>query len=260
MVDSAVAAHHLSGGIRSAGSNPPGLACTNTGTGPVNMCTFRFGVKPLPVPPPPTTDLAAGATPRITNPRITDPWSQQLSLGYAWQINPDYAFSVDYVHILGTHEERVLNQNPRSAPFAIRRTAATADPRCVNGRNPSDGLCLSGDKAGGVGAGRFAQIYDYSTNNRSFYDGINIQLRKRLSQRFMFQASDVISWSRAWGGFPVASYGGSGLAVTPQQQFRPNEFNYTNFDERNRFVFSGVFHLPWGSVVANLPGGLRPSL
>ena len=62
----------------------------------------------------------------------------------------------------------------------------------------------------------------------------------------MFQASDVISWSRSWGGFPVASYGGSGLAVTPEQQFQPNEFNYTNFDERNRFVASGVFNLPWG--------------
>jgi len=89
-------------------------------------------------------------------------------------------------------------------------------------------------------------MYDYSTNNRSFYDGINIQLRKRMSKRFMFQASDVISWSRAWGGFPVASYGGSGLAVTSQQQFAADEFNYTNFDERNRFVLSGVFNLPWG--------------
>ena len=82
-----------------------------------------------------------------------------------------------------------------------------------------------------------------------------------MSKHFMFQASDVISWSRAWGGFPVASYGGSGLAVTPQQQFAANEFNYTNFDERNRFVASGVFNLPWGSqLVADLHRGLSPSL
>jgi hypothetical protein len=103
--------------------------------------------------------------------------------------------------------------------------------------------------ATGVGAGRFAQIYEYSTNNRSIYDGVTFALRKRMSKRFMFQASDVISWSRAWGGFPVASYGGSGLAVTPAQQFQPDEFNYTNFDERNRFVFSGVFNLPAGFSV-----------
>ena len=67
--------------------------------------------------------------------------------------------------------------------------------------------------------GRFNKIYDYSTNNRSFYDGINLQLKRRMSKHFMFQVSDVISWSRAWGGFPVASYGGSGLAITSAQQF-----------------------------------------
>ena len=77
----------------------------------------------------------------------------------------------------------------------------------------------------------------------------------------MFQVSDVISWSQSWGGFPVASYGGSGLAITPAQQFQPNEFNYTNFDERNRFVASGVFNLPWAiPTFADLHGGVSASL
>ncbi len=183
--------------------------------------------------------------PRIVNPNVTDPWSQQFGLGYAWQINNDYAFSADYVHILGTHEERVLNQNPLIRTICDPTWGGNlADPRCVAGAGTR--LMDYAFQQTGLGAGRFAQIYEYSTNNRSFYDGINLQLRKRMSKHFMFQASDVISWSRAWGGFPVASYGGSGLAVTPSQQFASNEFNYTNFDERNRFVFSGVFNLPWG--------------
>jgi hypothetical protein len=93
-------------------------------------------------------------------------------------------------------------------------------------------------------AGRFGQIYDYDTNNRSMYDGINFQLKKRMNKRFMFQASYVLSWSRSWGGFPVASYGGSGLAVDLYEQFNSNEFNRTYFDERNRFVGSGIFELP----------------
>ncbi len=45
----------------------------------------------------------------------------------------------------------------------------------------------------GIGAGGFAQINKYSSNNRSFYDGVNIQLRKRMSKRYAFQASYVIS-------------------------------------------------------------------
>lgn len=241
------------------GSAAPGLGCTDTGTGPVSTCTFRFGVDALPVPPPATVDLAFGATPRLTNPKITDPWSQQMSIGYAWQVSPDYAFSVDYHHILGTHEERVLNMNPTIGAVCDPNFGGDpTNPRCVNGTGTrlmdyvfaTTGVPCVGDPIncpGGVGgAGRFNKIYDYSTNNRSMYDGVNIQLRRRMSHHITFQVSDVISSSRSWGGFPVASYGGSGLAITPEQQFAPNEFARTNFDERNRFVFSGVFQLPYG--------------
>ncbi|HVM92047.1 MAG TPA: carboxypeptidase regulatory-like domain-containing protein [Terriglobales bacterium] len=244
--------------FEATGSAAPGLGCTETGTGPIGACTFAFGVDPLPVPPAATTDLAGGATPRITNPKITDPWSQQMSIGYEWQVTPDYAFSVDYHHILGTHEERVLNMNPVIGTVCDPAFGGDPeDPRCVNGTGTRlmdyafqtvydttgttpcsfDGVC---------GAGRFNKIYDYSTNNRSLYDGLNFQLKKRMSKRFMFQTSYVLAWSRSWGGFPVASYGGSGLAITPEQQFQPNEFARTNFDERGRFVFSGVFQLPYG--------------
>ena len=225
------------------GSAPPGMGCVPPGGG-VDPCSFVFGKTPLPQPPPATTDLAFGATPRITSPTITDPWSQQFGVGYAWQINNDYAFSADYVHILGTHEERVLNQNPTIKTVCDPNYGGNPDnPRCVNGIGTR--LMDYAFEQTGVGAGRFNKLYDYSTNNRSFYDGINLQIRKRMSKNFMFQANDVISWSRSWGGFPVASYGGSGLAITPQAQFLPNEFGYTNFDERNRFVVSGIVNLKW---------------
>jgi len=235
----------------SAGPGIEGSPCQNLGTGPVDVCSFQFGKTALPVPPPPTTDLAFGATPRLTSPTITDPWSQQFGLGYAWQINNDYAFSADYVHILGTHEERVVNQNPLISNVCNPDYGGNPDnPQCVNGtatRLMDYAFYATG---GADQVGRFNKIYDYSTNNRSFYDGINLQIRKRMSKNFMFQISNVISWSRSWGGFPVASYGGSGLAITPAAQFLPSEFGYTNFDERNRFVASGIFNLPWGFSLA----------
>jgi hypothetical protein len=37
----------------------------------------------------------------------------------------------------------------------------------------------------------------------------------------------------------------NGIAVTPETQFRPEEFGDTRIDERHRFVASGVFDLPW---------------
>jgi hypothetical protein len=235
------------------GDNAPGARCTPTA--PFNICSFRFGIDPLPVPPAGTNaaDISPGAVGRIVNPRITDPWSQQFSVGYARQLGTDYVVSVDYYHTLGTHEERVLNANPNIKPLCSASFPGShpLDPRCVRGANTRL-MDLAFKTAGAqlglasLSAGRFAHIYEYSTNNRSMYDGINLQLRKRLSHRMMFQVNDVISWARSWGGFPVASYGGSGQAVTPNQQFAANEFQRTNFDERNRLVFSGIFDLPAG--------------
>jgi Carboxypeptidase regulatory-like domain/TonB dependent receptor len=232
----------------SGGPNNPGCASSGGPAG-FNLCTFRFGIDPLPAPPAGSSDIAIGALGRITNPKITDPWSQQMSVGWSHAINPDYVFSADYYHILGTHEERVLNVNPQ--------IGNVCDPKY--GGNPNDPRCMGSTTTrlmdlafadAGIGAGRFAQIYDYSTNNRSLYDGIDFQLRKRMTKRMMFQASYVLSWSRSWGGFPVASYGGSGLAVTPDQQFASNEYNRTNYDELNRLVISGVFHMPGGIELA----------
>lgn len=230
------------------------------------MCSFAFG-SPFPAAPPtPIDDLSFGGVGRMANPRLTDPWSQQWSLGWAWQIHPDFAFSIDYYHTLGTHEERVVNANPKLRTICNPDWGGNpADPRCVAGAdtrlldpafaaaNGGAGVCapdLSSPTGTSCGAGRLAHIYEYSTNNRSMYDGINFQLRKRMTHRVMFQTSYVLSWSRAWGGFPVASYGGSGLAVAPDQQFRPEEFNRTNFDERHRFTFSGVFDVPGGIQVS----------
>ena len=230
------------------GSNPPGQPCA--ATSPFNVCTFRFGKDPLPAVPGAISDIASGAVGRIVDPRITDPWSQQASIGWAYQINPDYAFSVDYYHILGTHEERVVNANPMIATTCDPAFGGnSSNPNCL-GSTTTRLMDLAFHDAGTalsnptLDAGRFAQIYDYNTNNRSMYDGINFQMKKRMSKRFMFQASYVLSWSRSWGGFPVASYGGSGLAVDLFEQFNQNEFNRTYFDERSRFVASGIVELP----------------
>jgi len=234
--------------------------CPAGGTAdPKDLCNFRFGVDPLPAPQAATTDLAPGAIGRMQDARLTDPWSQQMSIGGERQFGNDYALAADYYHVLGTHEPRVLNVNPKIGP--------TCDP--TYGGDPTNAVCVNGagtrllDAAfsqapdsqipgQNLGIGRLGAIYDYSTSNRSLYDGINFQLRKRMSHHFQFQASYVLSWSRSWGGRPTSSYSGSGIAITPEQQFASNEFNYTSFDERHRFTLSGVFRLPWGFEVAPL--------
>lgn len=233
-------------------TDAPGAGCTQTpgGTPTTDLCRFSFGITPLPSPSVTPSQLTAGATGRIIDPRLNDPWSQQMSIGVAWQASADYAFSADYYHVLGNHEPRVLQMNPKLAFLcnAAYPTANPGDPRCVNGA--STRLLDVAFADAGLGIGRLGELRDYSTNTRSVYDGINLVLKRQFSRNFMFQVSDVISWSRGWGGLPTSSYGGSGLNITVNREFLPGEFGPTNFDERNRFTASGVFQLPYGFELA----------
>ena len=59
-----------------------------------------------------------------------------------------------------------------------------------------------------------------------------------------------MSKSQAWGGQPTASYSGNGIAITLENQFKPEEFGPTRIDERHRVVASGLFDLPHGFQLA----------
>jgi hypothetical protein len=103
--------------------------------------------------------------------------------------------------------------------------------------------------AAGLGAGRLEQINMFASNNRSRYDSWATTFRRR-GRKSQYSISYVLSSSKAWGGQPLASYSGNGIAITPEQQFRPEEFGPTRIDERHRIVASGVFDLPHGFQIA----------
>jgi hypothetical protein len=96
-----------------------------------------------------------------------------------------------------------------------------------------------------VGAGRLGQINMLTPTNRSVFDSWTTSFQAR-ARRMTFKVSYVLSSSRAWGGQPTASYGGNGIAITPEQQFGAEEFGPTRIDERHRVVASGVFNMRWG--------------
>ncbi len=227
------------------------LALVNSSVGKGDLATFRFGVDPLPTPPANAndTDLAPGAFGRINDPIMRDPYVQKFSIGFERQLGKALVLSSDYVHTLGIHEPRVQNINPR-----IRNICDPAFPSST----PSSPLCVRGagtrffDKAfvdAGLGAGRLAQINMFTSTNRSRYDSWTTTLRRR-GRHTLYSASYVLSSSKAWGGQPLASYSGNGIAITPEQQFRPEEFGPTRIDERHRIVASGVFDLPYGFQLA----------
>jgi hypothetical protein len=223
----------------------------NDSVGVGQLAGFRFGVDPLPTPPASflPTNLEAGGFGRINDPLLRDPYVQKWSLGVETKLGPNYVLSSDYVHTLGIHENRVVNINPR-----IREICDAGFP----GSNPASPLCVRGsntrffDKAfvdAGLGAGRLEQINMFTATNRSRYDSWVTTLQRRTS-RTLISASYVLSKSQAWGGQPTASYSGNGIAITLENQFKPEEFGPTRIDERHRIVASGIFDLPHGFQLA----------
>jgi len=218
----------------------------NTAVGVGELANFRFGVDPLPSPGNVNnTDLEFGGFGRINDPGMKDPYVQKFSIGVQKTLGQNYVLSSDFVHTLGIHENRVQNINPQ-----IRNICDPAFP----GSTPNSSRCVSGastrffDRAfvnAGLGAGRLGQINMFTATNRSMFDSWTTTLQGRV-RKFLFKASYVLSSSRAWGGQPTASYGGNGIAITPEQQFQPEEFGSTRIDERHRFVASGVFDMAWG--------------
>ena len=216
----------------------------NNSVGVGQLANFRFGIDPLPAPAViNNTNLEFGGFGRINDPQLRDPYVQKWSIGLETKIGDNYVLSSDYVHTLGTHENRVLNINPR-----IRTICDAGFP----GSTPASPLCVRGadtrffDQAfvdAGLGAGRLEQINMFTANNRSRFDSWVTTLRRR-TQRMLFSVSYVLSSSKAWGGQPTASYSGNAIAVTPEIQFAPGEFGPTRIDERHRIVLSGLFELP----------------
>ncbi|MGB7622279.1 MAG: TonB-dependent receptor [Terriglobia bacterium] len=204
-------------------SKPPG---TPGCQGPLCSFSWNFDPNTLPKPTGTNTDIAEGAFGRINDPDIKDAYSQQWSIGGSHEFARDFVFAGDYVHVLGIHEPRVQNINP-----------------AVNG---GARLLASAFVAAGLPADRLGQINMIGSTNRSRYDGLTLQLKRRFSRKMLYQVSYVLSKSQSWGGRPTASYSGNGIAIVPSDQFLPGEFGPTLFDERHRFVFSGVFDLPFG--------------
>ena len=219
----------------------------NSQVGSGDLPTFVFGTTPLPTPPPgfSTANLEFGGFGRINDPTLKDPYVQKLSIGFEHNLGRNYILSSDYVHTLGVHENRVQNINPRLRLICPPGSVVSATcPRGASTRYFDKAFI-----AAGLGAGRLEQINMFTSTNRSLFDSWTTTL-KYHGRKMFYSASYVLSSSRSWGGQPVASYSGNAIAITPEQQFRPEEFGSTRIDERHRIVLSGVFNVPWGLELA----------
>lgn len=227
------------------------LSLTNSDVGVGQLPTFRFGLDPLPTAPPgfSIADLAVGGFGRINDPDASEPYVQKFSLGVETKLGESMTLSSDYVHTLGIHESRVHVINPRIESICnpLYPGSNPASPLCVRGVNSR--VFDSAFVAAGLPANRIEQINMIGTTNRSLFDSWTTTVKWR-TRKHLFSGAYVLASSRSWGGQPVASYSGNGIATTPENQFRQGEFGPTRLDERHRVVLSGVFDLPYGFQLA----------
>jgi hypothetical protein len=221
------------------------LNLTNSAVGVGQLATFRYGIDPLPAPPPPDYSiLPDGAFGRINDPNAAEPFVQKTSIGFQHALNQNWSLTSDYVYTRGTDEPRFLNVNPRIESLCNPAyPGATQDPavcqRGVNSRYFDRAFV-----AAGMPANRLEQINMFATNNESRYHGWTTTLRGRIG-RSMVTGSYVLSGSNSWGGQPTASYSGNGIAIDPDNQFGQGEWGPTRLDERHRFVASAVFEVKY---------------
>jgi len=81
----------------------------------------------------------------------------------------------------------------------------------------------------------FSEMYANYSNGTSDYHGLSANLRKRFGNHYEFLAS--YTWSHA-----IDDSTDLQATVTPQDNYLPNaERSNSSFDQRHRFVFSGVY-------------------
>ena len=70
---------------------------------------WRYGVDPMPVIPPPSTQLAPGSVGRLMDPNYRNPVTEEFNAGYSWSPTRNSVIEAEYTHVLGLHENKTIN-------------------------------------------------------------------------------------------------------------------------------------------------------
>jgi hypothetical protein len=173
---------------------------------------------------------------------LLNPYSEQWTLGVERQVAPKWVLSVDYVGSHTVKISRPLDVNPPS-PFV--RTAANQirTAQAANCTRPywiwwyaQNHLTCGGSAA----TPPYALIQSDVNDGYAYYDALDVNLTHRFGSRLAMLAS--YTWSHTIDNVDPD---------VPGQN--PNDPNFTGkvengnaiFDQRHRFVLSGVYHLPF---------------
>jgi hypothetical protein len=159
------------------------------------------------------------------DPELQTPYVQQYNIGLQWQMKGNYLLDVGYVGNRGTHLLQIVTLNqPIYNP--VTNSFATRFPTTI----------ISGNKNATGG------IQQVQTTSISNYNSLQASLSKRFSSGLQFLAAYTFGKSiDYYSGTPLNE-----LANIPgdQANWRSNR-GRSDFNREQRFVFSGVYDVPW---------------
>jgi hypothetical protein len=241
-----------------SGSDPvPG-----TGTPGIPLSNWRYSVDPMPTIPPPSHDLAGGATGRTMDPKYRNPVTEEWNGGYTWSITSKSVIEAEYVHVLSLHENKTINLDPKIpinpaniTTTSVTENATTKAPVCSAS---SCGFYRPLDAAfTAAGVPVLGSVRGEESIGRSRYDGMNISYRQRGFHKVDLIANYTLA--RAVG---YDEDGGSfrNYPRDPRNPFSPFEFGPAFNDERHHVTIAGTVNLPWGMAFSPIlqAGSARP--
>jgi len=209
-----------------------------TGTG-IALGKWRYGVDPMPVVPPPSTQLAAGSVGRLMDPNYRNPVTEEFNVGYTWAPSRNSVVEAEYTHVLSLHENRTINIDQR-IPIGGACCTRPLDPIFATSTQPE-----------------LASVRDEQSIGRSHYDGVNISYRQRMTHHISLDANYTLAWAYSFdaGGTSFRNY--PRLATNP---FASYEWGPNPNDERHHITVSGIIDLPKGFQLAPIMqfGSARP--
>lgn len=169
--------------------------------------------------------------------KLLNPQTQQGTIGVERDLGGDFFLKVDYVRAHTTRIDRLLDLNAPS-PFIPFVTLPTAT-RSVTAANATRPITP-------VNNG-YRRIQVVVNEGVSDYNGLQVNLEKRLSRKLSFLASYTLSKTTN----TVEPDAGNG---DPADVNRLGEFErgLSLLDQRHRFVLSGYYQLPYGVTFGGL--------
>jgi outer membrane receptor protein involved in Fe transport len=161
--------------------------------------------------------------------KLLNPYTQQWDIGIEQQFARSWVFSMDYIGSHTIHIDQPIDLNSpagfiRTAPGQVRTAAAANATRPIVPVN-----------------GGYRQVLAYTSLGTSFYDGLQVELKKQFTTHFALLAS--YTWSHT-----IDTVEWDGTAQNPNDYSCPVtcEKARSQLNQPNRASLSGTYLFPYG--------------